>query len=100
MRENSVRTGCEDGGKPASLSAERPMPDREDALIQGHEGRLCRYAHQILPPVGGRFDAPVAVGLLAGVLAGDQDEALELGDEDAVLVEDAGVDLDHAAVGL
>ena len=38
--------------------------------------------------------------LLARVLAGHQHQALELGHEDAVLVEDPGVDLDHAAVGL
>ena len=37
---------------------------------------------------------------LAGVLARHQDQALELGDEDAVLVEHPGVDLDDAAVGL
>ncbi len=44
--------------------------------------------------------SPLGLRGLARVLARDQDQALELGDEDAVLVEDAGVDLDDAAVGL
>ena len=34
------------------------------------------------------------------MLAGHQHRALELGDQGAVLVVGAGVDLDHAAVGL
>jgi hypothetical protein len=37
---------------------------------------------------------------LPRVLAWNQHQALELGDQDAVLVEDPGMDLDHAAIGL
>ena len=38
------------------------------------------------------------LGDRTGVLARDEDQALELGDKRAVLVEDAGVDLDGATV--
>ncbi len=49
-----------------------------------------------LPAHVGAKSPPPA--LRAGVFARNQHQALELGDEDAVLVEDAGVDFDDAAV--
>src|SRR4051794_19576185 len=50
-----------------------------------------------LRPAGGLLPGRLGLPRLA---PRDQDEPLELGHEDAVLVEDAGVDLDRAAVGL
>ena len=92
-------------------STDHTVPVRGARVVRGRHAsyaRLCD-ARRALVVTQSRaaarrglalLDVALGLGGLAGVLARDQDQALELGYQDAVLVEDAGVDLDHAAVGL
>src|SRR6188472_2408243 len=77
------------------------MRERWRSPTRAWRGQPRNYVTESARKCGSRL-LDVALGLrgLAGVPPRHQHQALELGDEDAVLVEDAGVDLDHAAVGL
>src|SRR5579875_2811435 len=76
----------------ASLLARRFMRVRErshDVSGKTPSGRMCESLLDVTLR---------ALQRLTGMLAGYEDEALELGHEHAVLVEDARVHLDRAAI--